>query len=165
MIDWRSAKSRGLIELAGAGAVLMGLVFVGFELRQNTSAVEAATLQNLTDSSQEYLLFIASDVELHRIWRKAAIDPSELTVSEADRIHLLFRAQWIRYQDAFLQWRRGTLNDEDWRFYEGFVCRKVGDAGDADYRVATWEKHKPVLAERFVEFVESCWASDRYTRK
>ncbi len=165
MTDWRSAKSRGLIELAGAGAVLVGLVFVGFELRQNTSAVEAATLQNLTDSSQEYLLFIASDVELHRIWRQAAIDPSELTVSEADRIHLLFRAQWIRYQDAFLQWRRGTLNDEDWLFYEGFICRQVGDGGDADYRAATWRNHKSVLLERFVEFVESCWASDRYTRK
>jgi len=151
--------------LAGAGAVLVGLVFVGFELRQNTSAVEAATLQNLTASSQDYLLFIASDVELHRIWRQAAIDPSELTGPEVERVHLLFRAQWIRYQDAFLQWRRGTLNDEDWRFYEGFICRKVGDGRDADYRVATWENHKPVLAERFVEFVESCWASDRYTRK
>ena len=55
-------KLRGLFELAGAGAVLLGLVFVGLELKQNTEAVEAASLQNQTDASTEFLLLIASDV-------------------------------------------------------------------------------------------------------
>jgi hypothetical protein len=68
----QTEKLRGLLELAGAGAVLLGLVFVGLELRQNTEAVETASLQNQTDASTDFLLLIASDIELARIWHDAS---------------------------------------------------------------------------------------------
>jgi len=41
--------------------------FVGLELRQNTAAVEAATLQSLTDASVDYVNILASDPDLTRI--------------------------------------------------------------------------------------------------
>ncbi len=65
-------KLRGLLELSGAGAVLLGLVFVGLELRQNTEAVETASMQNQTGASTDYLLLIASDIELACLWLDAS---------------------------------------------------------------------------------------------
>lgn len=56
MFDLGTGKSKALIEMAGAGAVLTGLIFVGFELNQNTEAVLAATLQSVTDG--RYCLFL-----------------------------------------------------------------------------------------------------------
>lgn len=68
-------KLRGVLELIGSGAVLLGLIFVGLELRQNTAAVEAASLQSQTDASTEFLTLVASDGELARIWIEAPRDP------------------------------------------------------------------------------------------
>jgi hypothetical protein len=54
MTDWGSPKLKALVELGGIGAVLLGLFFVGLELRQNTAAVQAATSQGLTEFSVSY---------------------------------------------------------------------------------------------------------------
>ena len=81
----KNRKLRSQLDLAGAGAVLIGLVFVGLELRQNTQAVEAASLQNLTDASTEYLMLLASDVELTRIWLDASRNRSQLSEIDSTR--------------------------------------------------------------------------------
>lgn len=154
---------KAIVELLGAAAVLLGLIFVGLELRQNTAAVEAATLQNLTDASVDWVVRIVEDPELTRIFMSPPEERDKLTAVEAQRLHLLMRAQWLRFQNAYLQWQRGTLSDEDWSLYEGFVCTVQNDAAEnqaaSGWRVVTWEEHKEVLLKPFVEFVESCRVS------
>ena len=160
MAEINLAKVNPLLEFFGGVAVLMGLVFVGLELRQNTEAVQAATLQSLTEQSQEYLLLLASDGDVNAIWRQGVADLSELDEGETSRFTFLYRAQWIRFQNAYLQWRRGTLDDEDWAFYAGIICRKEGDKGSPSARGATWPDHKGALTGEFVDFVETCWAGE-----
>ena len=164
-----SNKAKTFVELVGAGAVLFGLIFVGLELRQNTAAVEAATLQSLTDASVDYVNTLASDPELTRIWITAASDPESLNDIEAGQLHFLIRGQWFRFQNSFLQWKRGALTDEDWILYEGFICRTNNntegfytDMTAEHIRNRTWSEHKDVLLSPFVEFVETCWARNNY---
>ena len=164
-----SNKPKNFVELAGAGAVLLGLIFVGLELRQNTAAVEAATLQSLTDASVDYVNILASDPNLTRIWLTGASDPESLNDIEAGPLHFLLRGQWLRFQNSFLQWKRGTLSDEDWTLYEGYVCRTNNNTEGFDtplraehIRNRTWSEHKGVLLGPFVEFVETCWAKNNF---
>ncbi len=137
-----------LVELVGAAAILVGLLFVGFELRQNTAAVQADTLQNLTELTTSSMYLLASDKELARINSKGFDDFASLDESEARQFFQLRRASWIRIQMAFLQWRQGTLNDEAWEFYGQFLCQY--------YAVGDWPIHKDILLENFVELVEAC---------
>ncbi len=160
MFDLGSGKSKALIEIAGAGAVLTGLIFVGLELNQNTEAVQAATLQSITDASQEYLLLMAADPELNRIWRLANDDPDALNDSDASRFFFLLRAQWLRYQNAFLQWQRGTMSDKDWTLYELFICDPPGST-TAESKRHLWDQHRGALLPDFVEFVEACWNMEK----
>ncbi len=155
----KSENLRGLLDFAGGAAVLIGLVFVGLELRQNTEAVEAASLQNQTDASTEFLLLIASDTELARIWVDSTKEPSQLDEVDVARYFFLSRARWIRMQNAYLQWRRGTLSDDDWSFYEGLIC-KANNRGVVSF-MDTWDEHRFALLDSFVEFVESCWATSQ----
>ena len=159
MSEANLTKLNPLLEFFGGIAVLVGLIFVGLELRQNTEAVQADTLQSITEQSQDYLLLLASDGEINAIWRQGVADLSELDEGEASRFNFLYRAQWIRFQNAYLQWRRGTLDDNDWAFYAGIICRKGGDEGSPSARGATWPDHKGALTKEFVEFVETCWES------
>lgn len=151
------AKMNPLLEFIGGIAVLIGLVFVALELRHNTEAVRAETLQSLTEQSQDYLLLLASDGEVNAIWRQGIADLSKLDEGQASRFNFLYRAQWIRLQNAYLQWRRGTLDDNDWAFYAGIICRQEGDSGSPSARGATWPDHKGALTKDFVAFVETCW--------
>ena len=147
---------RGILDFAGGIAVLIGLIFVGLELRQNTAAVEAASLQNQTDSSTEFLLLIAADEELTRIWMEATRDPDRLGEIDAQRYFLISRSRWLRMQNAYLQWRRGTLTDEDWSFYSGLICDP--DATGTILFTNRWGQHRDQLTEGFVEYVENCWS-------
>jgi len=151
-------RLRGAIEVISAGAVLVGLIFVGVELRQNTAAVEAASLQEQTESSIQFLQNIASDPELTRIWMDGSTDRGQLDRVDARRHFLLVRTRWLRMQNAYRQWRRGTLNEEDWELYEGLICRS-GTTADIQFE-STWADHKPGLLEDFVGFVENCWSQD-----
>jgi hypothetical protein len=169
MTSGTNNRTRNIVELAGAGAVLLGLVFVGLELRQNTAAVEAATLQSLTDASVNYVNILAADPELTRIWLIGASDPDSLNEIEAGQLHFLIRGQWLRFQNSFLQWKRGTLSDEDWTLYERYICRTNNNTEGfskplrAEHiRNRTWLEHKGVLLAPFVEFVEICWAKNNY---
>jgi len=159
VIDFGNGNLKAFTEIAGAGAILFGLIFVGFELKQNTEAVQASTLQGITDASQEYLLLMAADPELNRIWRLANVDPNEMSESDASRYFFLLRAQWQRYQNAYLQWQRGTMSDKDWTLYEKFICDPSGSTTARSKRLL-WSDHKPALLSDFVEFVEVCWNVD-----
>lgn len=135
---------------------MIGLIFVGLELRQNTAAVEAASLQNQTDASTDFLLMIAADEDLARIWTVATKDPDQLSEIDSQRYFFISRSRWLRMQNAYLQWRRGTLTDEDWSFYSGLICDP--DATGTILFTNRWGQHRDQLTEGFVEYVENCWS-------
>jgi hypothetical protein len=146
MSDSSARNLKTVIEAAGAGAVLLGLIFVGLEVKQNTAAMQAATIQGLADSSQEQLLMLASNPELIEIQQKAITEPDQLSEIEARQNFLIERSRWLRSHVAFQQFRRGTLGEEDWQPYERLVCRR---------ELSSWQEHKFVFSDQFVEFVES----------
>jgi len=146
MSDSSARNLKTVVEAAGAGAVLLGLVFVGLEIKQNTAAMQAATIQGLTDSSQEYLLLLAANPELLEIQQKAVTDPDQLSETEARQYFHIERTRWLRSHIAFQQFRRGTLGEEDWEPYERLICQR---------ELSYWQDHKYVFSNQFVEFVES----------
>jgi hypothetical protein len=59
--------------LLSAGAVVVSLTFVGYEIQQNTSAQRAQTRQALADASREWIIALATNPDLDRayeaLWR------------------------------------------------------------------------------------------------
>ena len=157
MGDWGSARLKAMIEIGSAIAVLVGLIFVGVELRQNTAAVEAATFQSLTDASSDWLMTVAGDPELLRAWTIGSTDPEKLDEADSARYFLVSRSFWVRMQNVFSQWERGTLGDEDWQFYDEVLCGTIGQTGPSTGNMATFDRHKNVLSDRFLQYLENCW--------
>lgn len=159
MVDWGSGKPRVLAELIGAIAVLLGLLFVGLELRQNTAAVQASTLQGMVDLSTNYLIDTSLDPEFVPLLIKAQADPDQLNEVEALRVQRLIRSQWLRYQSAFQHWRRGSLGDVDWESFSRFICANITNVGPGSFaaiQVKFWQNERTVLTDDFVAYVESC---------
>lgn len=163
MIDWNNPKPRFVAELAGSAAVLLGLVFVGLELRQNTAAVQATTSQGVRELSIDWLSNIATSPELAETWAKALSDPAQLEGGEEVQVSYMLRAYWLRLQTTYYQWRRGALSDGDWAPFEATICRRPSATTGGQLvrlRHATWADHKESMTDEFAAFVERCWAGD-----
>lgn len=136
------------LTLAANVGVIAGIVFLGFEIRQNTNSVESASIDNLTNLSHVYFMSLALDPELNRIWNIGIADSSKLNDSELSRFTWFERTRTLRLQAAFFQWSRGTLGDDDFQFYESFICNE----DNADH----WVGARATFQRNFVDYVESC---------
>ena len=62
--------NRNRLELIGFISVIASLVFVGMEIRQNTTAVRGATNQAISDQASELYLTIATERNLAGLVKK-----------------------------------------------------------------------------------------------
>ena len=134
-------------------AVLAGLVALVLEIRTNTVAIHAASVQEITTGTREALLTVASDRELSRIVRIGGVDRSALDEDEAYRFSLFSRQRWLFFQGIWTQRRLGVLDDQLWGTYERAICNVLRDgAGDSE----EWPNHRDVLDSEFVALIEDC---------
>ena len=82
------------VELVATIGVLVSLVFVGFELRQNTAVARAQARNDLAALGQELLLVLGQDSAANRAWRITWIDEelSEPSATEASQAYYMMIA-------------------------------------------------------------------------
>jgi hypothetical protein len=111
-MNWEAVAAVG--ELAGAVGVIITLLYVGLQVRQNTSAIKAAAIQDIAASTTAYLNTWTSDDELHRLFVRAGAGelPDDLTPQENVKLTIAFMSMLRVYEARYLQIRLGVL-DED----------------------------------------------------
>ena len=164
MIRWNAAflaDSRPRIKKIDVGqtiqvlaniGVIAGIAFLAVEIRNQTSSIQSASVQAVTNASTEALSGLASDADLSRIKRQGDADINALDDDGAYRYFLFYRTYWLRFQNNYFQRDFGVLNASVWDTYARVVCRDIGVPGIR----ATWHDHSVVLDPKFVAFVESC---------
>ena len=106
-----------LLELATGIVVILTLVVVGIEIRQNTAAIKMDSYQTAMDKLDERHYLLATDAEVHRIAKLAEESRDELTEDEWSRFGLLelpHLAVWEFIYDAHLK------DNIDWHQWQGF---------------------------------------------
>ena len=148
MSQWSDQKIRVILEIIGASAVLIGLIFVGLELRQNTDAVRSSTIQEIIRWSYDGNILMIEQPELRAAWRKSCEGP--LTQDEQDLLFNLYSAILRLQLNRFHQSQLGILDEE--------LALSLGGRS-AFYRhpmfAQIWDQIGPGFADDFREFVES----------
>src|SRR5215469_13717456 len=132
--------TRGLImslsDLASLGsfvsglAVLVSLIFVVLQLRQNTEAVRASSSQAQEAEIQNVLQPIVAEEDVAEIWR-IGLDQGAHTLSANQKVRwLVIMGGVTRYWHAsWLMWERGRLDKGLWYHVEHQaidVCARKG---------------------------------------
>ncbi|MDX1577132.1 MAG: hypothetical protein R3266_01555 [Gemmatimonadota bacterium] len=141
-----------IAEVVAAVAVVISLVYVGRELRSNTAAVRAASVQEVANLSAEILLTTAADSALARLRQIGDRDPSRLGEADRYRYATLIRQAWLTMQNAYFQNELDVIDPRVWEGYGRIVCAMWSNPGIR----ATWPAHRGVLDSGFVAFVEAC---------
>ena len=115
-IDWQVAAA--ISEVVGAVAVVISLVYLAYQVRQNTRAIRGSTLDAITDHQQDELRWSA---EISHIWKKALDAPDTLTFDESWQLGEWTNAAFTARQNEFHQYRHGLLDKEVWLASENII--------------------------------------------
>ncbi len=143
--DWGA-----LGELIGGLAIIVSLIYVGLQIKQNTKATQVATSQEFIESHGAVVLPVAFNKEFRDVyWRGLAglsnLQGSELAAFSAWNIQG-FRA----WESFYYQWQAGVLDDHLWSGFKIQFCALIGSPGIREM----WKMRQHFFSEEFQEFVE-----------
>ena len=105
MIDKKLSDSIGTL------AVVLGLVFVGFQIRQNTDAVRSATVQALAEMSMENIALGVESAELRQAYSIGMGNPDALSGEQAQLLSWYTTHAMRIMENRFRQFELGVLVD------------------------------------------------------
>jgi len=135
-------------EFVGAIGVIISLIYVSVQLRQNTKAVRATAYQEVSQNSVELLSLIIADAEMAEIWGRG-LDAGEdsLTTTERFRWHAMLLATFRHWDNLNYQYRNGTLDHEIWKSYQFMIRSYLVRPGFRDW----WRRHQDAFSSSLQE--------------
>jgi hypothetical protein len=137
-------------ELVSAIGVLISLVYLAVQIRQNTKSVRASAYH---DASSEWLAFtaqLAGDAELAELYHRGRVAPRELTPEQTRRFDLLMDTNFGRTENVFLQYRLGFLPESNQDRFAAILRAQFQTEGVREY----WRRRRSLYTAEFVEYLE-----------
>ena len=94
-----------------AVATVLSLVFVGYQIRQNTRATRAAAHHSVSNSLNEINRMFAENADLTKIWVAGLQDRKQLSAEEQWRFDSICRAYMHVCETMFVQTELGSGHD------------------------------------------------------
>lgn len=115
-MNWSAVSA--ISDLVAAAAVVVSLVYLALQVRQNHRAVTAATELETSRMFSELHSRVAASSELARLWDTGLTRPAELTEDEQRRF-IWFVAEYFYLVEAvWQQHASGTVSASSWAQHE-----------------------------------------------
>ena len=144
-MNWEAISA--VSEIVGAVAVVISLIYVAAQIRQNTKMMRTAAKQSLTEASQN---FIYKGIDRSEEWVKLMTGDNPSTPEEDARMSLLVRAMLRGFESQCYQYESGLLEDNEWRALQAAIKDLCSLPGVNRY----WQQLKPHMSERLKNVVD-----------
>ena len=105
-------------EFVGALGVVLSLVYLAGQMRQNTISVRAAAFNSMTENSIRLLENIFPNEEFAELLHRAESDAPDLTPGEAMQWHTYMTAVFRHFGNLVYQYRVDALDKQMWEAYQ-----------------------------------------------
>ena len=149
MIDLQYLANLG--EVVGAIVVILSLIYLAIQVRQNTQAQRTENYSRALDRLAAMQSMLSQDGETSHIFSKAVLDTSKLTSQERVRFTWSMYEAFGAFEFMFHASRTNAIPKEVWTRWSSGVAWWLSFPG-----VQTWWQVRPVaFTESFTAFVES----------
>ena len=107
-------------EIVAAALVIVSLIYVGLQVRQNTLAIKSQTIGSSIQLSQTELLWMGSK-EMAQLFQKSVNAPETLTKDDIHRLNAWNISFLNGRSSDYQQYKLGTLTEERWKVTEPAV--------------------------------------------
>lgn len=123
-----------LAELTASVAVVLTLVVLVYEVRENSRALRSATYQGIVASADaSYEIQLTDDTlataRMTLINGGSVDDLSELQLA---KLHGWMAMTWMHFHNAYLQWTNGMLDERAWESYARQICDLYRTPGEGN---------------------------------
>ena len=105
----------GIGEFIGGIAVVITLVYLAVQIRQNTKSVRASTYQAILDSSRSDTELLLVHPHLERVYRVGRRNPEKLNDDERPLFRMLVAQLLLSSESLFLQHQQGAIDSDYWQ--------------------------------------------------
>jgi hypothetical protein len=133
------------LNLLAAAGIIVGLVFVVVELRQNTLATISSSSEALTSQSLDFFALGIDNEVLASALHKQETE-QELSSFEQSQIRRHQYFNFRIFENAYLQYQRGFYDKSEWERYRRIIA---GRFTNDPYAAQMWEKTKGYWTDEF----------------
>lgn len=112
-MNWNTIAA--IAELAGAVGVILSLLYVALQVRQNTRAQRLHAIQVASDNSARLGELLAKDAELSELFWQGLRHPEALDLASRRRFLSLLNAFFRREAAAFYLHQEAVMSEEIWQ--------------------------------------------------
>ena len=148
-MNWEAIGAVG--EVVGAVAVVVTLIYLTVQLRQNTQSAQNASWQSITRQLSDLDVTEAVDPELSTFFKIAEESPEDISPEQYWKFTRLAQPRLGAIEYAYLASKKGTIDDFFWEAihpYTKHLMRKPG------YRKFWMEFKADMYHPDFIEFVD-----------
>ncbi len=136
-------------EFVGAIAVVLTLIYLTTQIRQNTTALRSAAAQDVQHNFAGWYSSVQAEPSLLSISAKGMTDLPSLSETEKQQFIAHFMVFCSHIQDAFYKWQEGSLSPELWRGWEYVSMQLFLSPGGKDF----WDERDFMFADAFQTYV------------
>jgi hypothetical protein len=146
-------KLAGWKEPIAATGVILSLLLLTYEVRQNTNVSRAQARQDLAALNQEWLVLLSQDADFHELFWRAWVEQDSLGPQEWSRARFMMTIGIRRLENVFFQYSQGLVTES--------ALSSYGFQGGDQYRSRAFRDYwyrdnwRNAFDPAFVRFFES----------
>ena len=114
-MNWEAISAVG--EIVGASAVLITLIYLAVQIRQNTAAVATSTYESAMTGFNDINVVVASHPALASLLDRGCQDPNALNAAEVVQFNFVLRCYANQWWKLFKLHERGSLPINEWSVF------------------------------------------------
>ena len=139
-----------LAEIVGVFAIVVSLVYLTLQLRQNTRSTRLETVQANSNEYHSWLDTVASNRELTYIYLRGLFDFENLDRGEQAPFAMIITRGYRIFYEQYFQWHEGAMDTAFWQSWSKQVADAIQHPGWRE--VWTRRKHHyPIDFQGFVD--------------
>ncbi len=144
---------RETAEVLGVVGIIAGIIFLGFELRQNNELLEAEARYNHMQARSGVMGQLHQNAGLAAIIAKGR-ENQPLTSAEQTQLEYFYFDMFVAWEWEFREGEEGSLEVPVWAYRESFRNFPDTQIPASPGQAEAWEKYKVFFSVAFVEFID-----------
>ena len=152
-INWDAIGA--ISEALGALGVILTLVYLIRQIKQNTAATRSSAAASYSQASMSIANLLSRDVETNSLFYGYQDDLVPLSMDEKRRAQAIVSVYLHAMEEAFDLYREGTLTEEKWKSRYRQIGWVTNRPGFREY----WDEFGAVYADSFAKIVDETMES------
>ena len=136
--DWKD-----IAELVGIAAIVLGLVLVAYELRQNTMMMQSQTRDSMTEKQMMFSEWVATNKYTAEVMTLAAAGKLEPNTPEYNSFLFLNQGIFREWENSYYQYERGLFEPEEFEPRKDRWRRVMANEPVRDYWKMSRDEYSP----------------------